>query len=173
MNVHRPKPVGFTLIEIMIVVGILGLVAMWGLPAIYRVSRQETIREAVNDIVEVCSHARAQAILQGRTVELVVRPQERRISLGGAGSGADASEPSLLGGVPGATRASAQWPDRVMLEMLDINFVEYKDAEEARVRFFPNGTCDELTMILRSDANEYRKISLEVTTGLAEVEVIR
>jgi prepilin-type N-terminal cleavage/methylation domain-containing protein len=173
MNVHRQNLAGFTLIEIMIVVGILGLVAMWGLPAIYRVSTQETIREAVNDIVEVCSHARAHAILQGRTVELVFRPQERRVSLAGAGPGADASGPSLLGGLPGATRTSAQWPDRVMLEMLDINFVEYKDAEEARVRFFPNGTCDELTIILRSERNEYRKISLEVTTGLAEVEVIR
>lgn len=170
---HHYKPVGFTLIEIMMVVGVLGLVAMWGLPAIYRVSRQETIREAVNDIVEVCSHARAQAILQGRTVELVFRPQERRVSVGGASAGIDADNPSLIGGVPGTTRASAQWSDRVMLEMLDVNFVEYKDAEEARVRFFPNGTCDELTIILRSDRNEYRKISLEVTTGLAEVEVMR
>ena len=29
--------------------------------------------------------------------------------------------------------------------MLDINLTEYKDADVARVRFYPNGTCDELT----------------------------
>jgi hypothetical protein len=39
------------------------------------------------------------------------------------------------------------------------------------VRFFPNGTCDEMTLVLRSDKNEWRTISLEVTTGLASVEV--
>ncbi len=40
------------------------------------------------------------------------------------------------------------------------------------MRFFPNGTCDELTLVLRSDRNEYRKISLEVTTALARVETL-
>ncbi len=173
MNTQRNSQAGFTLIEIMMVVGILGLLALWGLPAIYRVSAEESFRQSVNDIIEVCSHARAQAILQGRTVELVFRPQERRVSVAGGGSAADAHTPGVVAGVPGATRASAKWSDRVILELLDINFVEYKDADEARVRFFPNGTCDELTMVLRSDQNEYRKISLEVTTGLAQVEVIR
>jgi hypothetical protein len=54
--------------------------------------------------------------------------------------------------------------------MLDVNLNEYKDAEEAEVRFYPNGTCDEMTLILVSDKNEWRKISLEITTGLASVE---
>ena len=64
-------------------------------------------------------------------------------------------------------------PEGIALEMLDVNFIEYKDQEEARVRFYPNGTSDELTVVLRSNQNEYRKISLECTTGLATVEVIR
>jgi len=51
--------------------------------------------------------------------------------------------------------------------MLAVNFVEYKDAGEARVHFYPNGTCDDFTLILRSDQGEWRKISLEVATGLA------
>jgi len=67
----------------------------------------------------------------------------------------------------------AAWSDRITLEMLDVNFIEYKDWEEARVRFYPNGTSDEMTIVLRSDQSEYRKISLECTTGLATVEVIR
>jgi hypothetical protein len=56
--------------------------------------------------------------------------------------------------------------------MLDINLLEYKDADEARVRFFPNGTSDEMTLVLH-DGDQYRKITLEVTTGLASVEVMR
>ncbi len=46
--------------------------------------------------------------------------------------------------------------------MLDINLLEYKDEEIARVRFYPNGTCDELTVILQS-RGEWKKLSLEVT----------
>jgi hypothetical protein len=53
--------------------------------------------------------------------------------------------------------------------MLDVNLIEYRDADMVRVRFYPNGTCDELTIVLHSDGNEYRELSLEVTTGLISV----
>jgi hypothetical protein len=59
--------------------------------------------------------------------------------------------------------------NHLTLEMLDVNLTEYKDAEQAQARFFPNGTCDELTIILSSDQNEWYKISLEITTALATV----
>ena len=56
--------------------------------------------------------------------------------------------------------------------MLDINKLkhDFRLDETARVRFFPNGTSDELTLILLSEKNERCEILLEVTTGLAEVE---
>jgi hypothetical protein len=52
--------------------------------------------------------------------------------------------------------------------MLDVNLSEYKDSDEARVRFYPNGTSDELTVIIRSpsEKNEIFKMALEATTGL-------
>ena len=54
--------------------------------------------------------------------------------------------------------------------MLDVNFRECKDDEEARVRFYPNGTCDEFTIILHSAANgESKKITLELVTAMPEV----
>jgi hypothetical protein len=36
------------------------------------------------------------------------------------------------------------------------------------VRFFPNGTCDELTLVLHS-GDEWQKITLEFATALASV----
>ena len=57
----------------------------------------------------------------------------------------------------------------MVIEMLDVNLSEYKQADEARVRFFSNGTCDEMTLIVRV-GTEWRKISLELTTGLASLE---
>jgi hypothetical protein len=56
-----------------------------------------------------------------------------------------------------------------MLEMLDINLREFKQEPLAVVTFYPNGICDELTIVLRSQENEYRKFSLEGTTGLSRV----
>jgi hypothetical protein len=53
--------------------------------------------------------------------------------------------------------------------MLDVNLSEYRESDFVRVRFFPNGTSDEMTLILRSSQNEQRGITLEVTTGLASV----
>ena len=73
--------------------------------------------------------------------------------------------------VAGASVFSASLSDHIVIEMLDVNFFEMKNEEEARVRFYPNGTSDDFTIILRSDKNEWRKITLEVVTGLAEVEV--
>ena len=167
----------FTLIELMIVVAILGIVMAMGVPAIYRVFHKDPLRKAVSDIMEVCSNARAQAIWRGEKTELWFRPADRQFGVAGAStpSRAEGGDAADEGGAPapGPSALLAAWSDRITLEMLDVNFIEYKDWEEARVRFYPNGTSDEMTIVLRSDQSEYRKISLECTTGLATVEVIR
>ena len=45
---------GFTLIEIMMVVGILGMVLAMGMPAFIRSIRRDPLRQAVSDIEEAC-----------------------------------------------------------------------------------------------------------------------
>jgi Type II transport protein GspH len=139
------------------------------------------MRKAVNDVMEICSHARAQAILHGVTMVVVFHPQSGQVALvsGETTSPTGDSAPSNVpasDSKPSTTGASslnsAQFADGITLDMLDINLLEYKDAGEARVRFFPNGTSDEMTLILHS-GDQYRKITLEVATGLASVEVMR
>ena len=152
------SPKGFTLIELMVVVGIMGLVLAMGAPTLYKFFHKEGFRKSVGDMMEVCSTARARAILSQTTTELVFHPQERSCEAAGA----------VTGGW-GAWARSAKFEDDVVIEMLDVNLSEYKQAEEARVRFFPNGTCDEMTLIVRV-GSEWRKISLELTTGLASLE---
>jgi len=151
---------GFTLIELMIVIGIVAIVMGLGIPTLVRVFRKEALRQAVSDIIEVASNARAIAIQRGETVELVINPESRTVSTGGGGGEAKP-------GLTGQNRNSTTWPDSLTLEMLDVNFVEHRSAPQARVRFFPNGTCDEATIILHNDANEYRMVYWEVLTGLA------
>jgi type II secretory pathway pseudopilin PulG len=180
-TLHPRRAGAFTLLEIMMVVAIIGLMMTMSVPAILRTMHQEPLRKAVNDVMNICSHARAQAILQGVPVTVVFHPLSRRVALAGV-----ATTNSMAGFISPAapdseTKTSAsstsslnstQFADSINIDMLDINLLEYKGADEAWVRFFPNGTSDEMTLILHAD-DQYRKITLEVTTGLASMEVMQ
>jgi prepilin-type N-terminal cleavage/methylation domain-containing protein len=182
MPCRRTSLRAFTLMEIMMVVGIMGLMMTIGVPAILRTTRQEPMRKAVNDVMEICSHARGQAILHNVTMAVVFHPQSRQVALASVTPPAPPADNQDQSNIPAGGSApptsgtsslnSAQFADSITIDMLDINLLEYKDAEEARVRFFPNGTSDEMTLILHSK-DQYREITLEVTTGLASVGEVR
>jgi prepilin-type N-terminal cleavage/methylation domain-containing protein len=168
----------FTLIEIMIVVGIMGIILTMSVPLVYKVFHRAPMAEALKNIQEVCSNARAQAIMQGKEVDVVFHPRDGRIEISASAlptPPANAPEPiPQTAGVtvsPAQSGRAAKLSDHVRIDMLDINKLkhDFRDDEIARVRFFPNGTSDELTLILSSDRSEQRGITLEVTTGLASV----
>jgi prepilin-type N-terminal cleavage/methylation domain-containing protein len=169
----------FTLIEIMIVVAIMAICMTMSAPIIYRAFHREALAQTVKDIMEVCSNARARAIMSGTMTEVIFHPKDKRLEVSGGAGKAASSSPAAGGAVevagnpaPSGSGLSAQIPDSIDLQVLGINLVDYVEigAEVARVRFYPNGTCDELTLILRSvDPVEQRGITLEVTTSLASV----
>jgi len=172
LTVRSPKPPAFTLIEIMIVVGIMGIVMTMSVPIVYKIWRKAPMRQAVGDVLEVCKRARDRAIMSGTPTEVVFHPKVNRLEIAGGGN-APRPATSEAGGAPAssappASGSSAQLPDQVIIYLLDINMsgVEYRDAEEARVRFYPNGVADEMRMIL-FDGRDYFGIELEITTGLA------
>ncbi|MGN6641514.1 MAG: pilus assembly FimT family protein [Verrucomicrobiota bacterium] len=153
----RSKQRAFTLIEIMVVVAIMAIIMGAGVPTLFKALHKEGFRKSVNDSVEVCASARARAIMTGNMTEVVFHPQDRTCEVSGGGSG-------------GGLAHTATIDESARVEMLDVNLQEYKDADLARVRFYPNGTSDEMTLILVSDKNEWRKIAVEITTGIASVE---
>jgi len=176
-GVCKRHPPGFTMIELMVVIGVMGIILAMGIPSILKIWRKEGMRKATSDIVEVCSNARAQAILRGAPVVVVFHPMDKRFEITG---GSSAPQPDASGEMPAerpavtpAAGRAGQFGDDIWIEMLDINLLEYRESEWAKVRFFPNGTSDELTLILRSSRNEWKKITLEVTTGLASVDDVR
>jgi prepilin-type N-terminal cleavage/methylation domain-containing protein len=178
------SPLAFTLIELMVVLGIMALIMAIGVPIVYKASQRVPMSQAITGVIEVCSRARAQAVLQGREVDLIIYPRESRFEVGAAAAPApsdapasfpsslDASGPASAPSAP-ASGSSLKLSDRVVIELLDINKLghEFRDDDSARVRFFPNGTCDELSLVLLfPERGERREITLEVTTGLASVE---
>ena len=150
----------FTLIELMVVVAIIGLIAAMGLPSLMKAFEKDGMRKAVSDLTEVCASARAKAIFANATVAVVFHPGEKTFACEGGGPGKGSTYVS-----------SSKLPDTVDFAMLDINLQDFGASEWARVRFFGNGTSDEMTVVLH-DRLEWKKITLEFSTGLATVSEV-
>lgn len=181
----RRGPGAFTMIEIMIVVSIAAMIMAMGVPAIFSALKKDAMRQAVSDVVEACSQARAHAIISGYPTEVVFQPMDYSFSIGmataeragggapGNGGSSGFADTASTGGPP-PPGFSRQFDEELVLEILSVNLVEFKDEETARVRFFPNGTSDEFTIVLQwPRTHAFRKITLDIITGLADVEVIR
>ncbi len=176
---HYPGAGGFTMIELMVVVGIMGIVLTMGIPSIYHVWRKEPMRQTISDVVEICSAARARSILQGGVMEVIFNGGEGSISVNSAGTAGQSPAPTSASGDPGVIPAtppapgknlSMHLPETVAISKLLVNGLNGMDRNQVRVRFFPNGTCDDLILQLRSDKNELAEITLELTTGLTLVK---
>ncbi|MHB1306213.1 MAG: prepilin-type N-terminal cleavage/methylation domain-containing protein [Limisphaerales bacterium] len=186
----------FTLMEMLVVVAIIGVIVTVSLPPLYRTLQKTPMVQAMNDLEEACRRARMMAIMTGKTAELVidaetggltVRPtaavptddSDRR----DAGSAPTPNSPSATDD-PREARASvpardqvppftAQIHEDVAFKTLLINRRDAMDEAEARVRFQPNGTCDEFIATLLSTRNEERTMSLEICTGRESWAVAR
>lgn len=156
----------FTLIEIMMVIGLIAIMFTVAIPAFARAHNQRPMKVATEKLMELLNTARAQAIVRGVTVELQMRPQDHTfevVPLGGGGSGA-MQKRGLF---------HFQLPDEIGIELLAVNFELLKEADLAVARFYANGTCEEFTVVIRSLEGEYRKLTVDPITSRADYEVIR
>ena len=165
---HTPRS-AFTLIEIMIVVSIMAVIMAMSIPFARDVLHKEALNKAIDDVREVCESARTLAIMRGSMTEVVFHGKDGRFEVVGAGAG----ETKNTSGVK-ASGMSGQLADDLAFAALRINGVDIlklSEADVARVRFYPNGTCDELRLVLlRSSTGESRGLFLEITTGLVTIE---
>ena len=172
---------GFTLLEIMVVVGLLGLVMAIGLPAMVRTVKKAPLHQSVQDVLDGLSQARAQAILQGVPARFVLRGDgtlsvsllRRTADDSGIGPGEGANHPASasVASEPGGGFLATIDPE-VAVRFIGVNLVEQMDAEEVQVVFHPNGTSDDFTLVLEN-ASGVRAISLDPVTGFAETRFIR
>lgn len=159
----------FTLMEIMIVVAIIAIVMTAGVPSMVRAMQRDDLARAIHDTVEGGKTARDRAILQGIPYEFVLRengemdvralPLAQRTSRPFESSGST----STTQGAPYSGFPRKLGED-VMIQLVDVNFVNHMQAAEARVRFFPNGTCDEFTVVYAWHGKQ-RTVTADIVTG--------
>lgn len=148
---------GFTLIEIMVVVAIMGVIVAAGIPSLYGLYHKQGIRKTMSDIKDTIMSTRSKAIMTGEFADLIIHPRAGTMEVGGG---------NLAGGY--GTWSHSARIEGAKLEALRINNTDddLSQVEEVRVRFYPDGKCEEMTMILNTDKGERRGVSLEITTSL-------
>lgn len=179
-------PGAFTLLEIMIVVGIAGLIMTISIPFVKRTFGRDAVYRAVKTVEDACHNARAMAIFGNSATEMIIRPKDKSVSVSASSANSSFAASRRPASEDSDTRPASRRPppiaikpfsghldDNVSIELLDVNFNEFKTEEEARVRFHPNGTSDEFTIVLRIGPTVWRKISLDLVTGLPRLEVMR
>jgi len=163
----------FTLIEIMIVMAIMMIILAMGVPSIVRGMEKDHLSRAVKDTIEGCKTARDRAILQGVPWAFVLsEDREFRVEP----MPGDSAQRTRAGQVaPSAAAVTNDSPysgfprkldERVYVDKIAVNFAEPQQETAVRVRFFPNGTSDEFTVIY-SVGQKQRFIKVDVVTGLA------
>ncbi|MDH7502066.1 MAG: prepilin-type N-terminal cleavage/methylation domain-containing protein [Verrucomicrobiota bacterium] len=180
----------FTLFELMVVVALLGIVVSISLPSFLHAVRKSPLRQAMSDLEEACNRARMMAIMEGQPSEIAIRAADGMVQVrlfretapdeepesGAVGSAEPIGTAVQPGGSPlpvGVAPVVFKLPSTVAFKSLVVNLQDMMDTEEARVRFFPNSTCDAFRATLLSEDNEERTITLEVTTARSIIEVIR
>jgi prepilin-type N-terminal cleavage/methylation domain-containing protein len=154
LSARQKSFAGFTLIEIMVVIAIIGLVAAMGMPSIIKSVQKEGMRKALSDVQDVCFTARQRAIITKQKTAVVIHPAEGTFSVEGAAAGSSNQGKTV----------SATLPDSIKFALLDIFRQDYLESDWARIFFYPDGTCDESVIVLMG-RGESEKITLDYATG--------
>lgn len=183
----------FTLLELLIVVAIMGIVMTISVPFMNTaITGNKGINGAMRLVQEACADARALAILRHSTATMTVRADGSIDVREGGGStrksrmeSADVAgnewrmedRPVPTGKSSGGGRVEmrhkypAKLPEGVGIYAILANGIDATDLEQAEVRFYADGTCDEFNVILDQPENgERRQVWLEITTGITDIE---
>jgi prepilin-type N-terminal cleavage/methylation domain-containing protein len=178
---HFAHPLrGFSLIELMAVVLIGALVMAIAIPNLLAKAKRDPLNQAIVDLMDAFREARGRAILSGSPMQVVIVAGDGTIRVEPAPPRGQVrmlnvlerklEEQKVERGQAPSSIFSARIDPEVAFKSLVVNTRNRMTDPAVGIQFNPNGTCDQFEAIVSWPKRGSRKVSLEVTTSLPEVE---
>lgn len=188
---HEPRRSGFTLFELLIVLGVMLLIAGIVWPRMLSFYQTSTLKDCARQVHETISAARLSAIDNGIAYQFFYEPSGRHFlmipsedvpSAGNSDdSGATFMLPARAGELPEDYTISAAngddeggvtlTPDMLkdVPEDLDLSSVNWS----MPIVFYPDGSGSDILLEIEDDQQQYISISIRALTGSATLSTIK
>ncbi len=137
---------GFTLMEVMIALGILAMVLAVATPAGARMYENMQYRSAVRDVMSTLNAARISAVSGGTAQDVLVRPRQKQMVAGGK---------------------TSQLPASVEVQVLGA--AELNRDEGGVIRFYPDGSASGGAVGLTSPQGKLTELQVDWLLGRVDL----
>lgn len=157
------RPAAFTLIELSIAVFIIAMLLAVSLPYFVRSYKASLLNSTARSLVTCCEFARLEAVLhqQKAVLHIDLDPPTQKFWI--------SQQPRAdAGGEESATLKAVEIPEQVRLVSVERPDEPAQQRGEAEVAFYPNGTCDPVTIMMRgTDKRSGLQVTVDAITGRA------
>ena len=161
---------GFTLVEMMVVVAIMGLLLGLAMLNFRAISQKEPLEQAVSDVEGLCRSARSEAIVKSRPMDLTINSETGQLLLSTAPHAVntpDSETGMLIAMVEEAVvidQASLP-PDVEMEIIIPEDIMDSETPGVVVIRFYPNGTAEPLQGLIVLPGEGVYTMILDPVTG--------
>ena len=152
----------------MVVIAVLGVIIGIGFKSFRLFWEKAPLEQAISDVEDMCRQARSDAIINKRTMELVLNDTEESLVLRSAARTVIGVDPDTGGEANLVEQGEVL--DSVELAA-DLQIIEPVDEEfvgQLELRFYPNGTAEPVDLRV-TDGDEAYILSLDPVTGKTTV----